>query len=1425
MAWRVVCCWRRTCVVLLTVMGVLLALGGEGVWFTGLTQGEKPVVPIATRQAQATAHLSNNRLDLYFSEQHSNVWMYLYAPGNWGESCYHEHFAVYTRDTGTVESHSFSITRPFSNPGGGPGSVTAVLSSGNIQVSRKITVPPGDARYFQFHYTITNTGTTVLRDVRFFQVIDFDIPWTGDHSDDYARYDAATDYIWVYDPEYFQNGIASNLRSSAHGMDYFYYELRDDWDDGNLNNRDSYGPGDPAIGKQFNFGDIPPGESRSVTLTIWFGEPTVAQEPALTDLVILSSNKEKHRTGDYTGMFVRRGQDITVQVGITGDYDEATYYLRFWVTSPSGREFEILKAGEPGGWRFSEGKIREEDILWGFLGTRKYKICSIMIGGAAEIGKHKLQAELWKYDGNTSRRVSSSGTVEFVVLFNPWSPFDPDVYTSSFSAAELDHYILGAYGKKRDRGLNYYPDGKKERIWTLGYASPDVLNVVLPRVSGKTNAANAMEELTKLATRVIYGCWSDRCHDGRGCAILPNTYGCIEWLNIPEMLKEYVRSGTSNRPLGQCLDYAGLVCSFARAIGVPARMLTCHFSNHPIYVYHAWVEVWLNSLSATTWSVADATPGELEGVGTRCARAVQEENIRYSDGVFTYDARQKKKVEILSEYQACRRPGVPETLEAGDVTLWVELDHTEFQVSDMVEIRVHLRNNSLTRRTEMVQVTVYLAPLTDSLLRVVERFDPRSIELAPGEETVEVFTFTPVYSCSSGGMRVEARVGDTVANAQFHVLPPASIEVTAPDYCAESEIVPLTLSVHNTSAIPLENVAVMIRFPETAVNFSERVTWIVGRLDSGEAAERRFELSFGAAGEWPIVIDLLWGSTLIQSFTHWITVGAEGTIIAVAAAPHSVQPGQDFPLTLTVRNTDPLRAAAVEVMIFAPEEITIQGALTRRIALQPMEQVTLEWVASCSQAGLFSVDFRLAVDWIADLSSESLGLSTRSAETVFESVLVLSRTVPRSIRIEAIPERLVLVDGVAEGLIRITNLSPERDEVFIETVSDAVGLSYTLYLGEVPIVHGPVPVLPGSTADLWLVVRAMEQGLVGHVGAILVTAVSADDATAAAQTRIDIVAGTPGCQDLNHALPSQGWHMLSLPGALCCEPWGPGEGGDLTCALCDDLPDFCLFFRWDPTTNTYLVVPPANNIPYQPGMGFWTYVTAPTTLDVSIRPVTGEVVLGLRQGWNQVGNPYTYATATSGLRVRQQGEERPLAEAGAWVLPILYAYDPTSGGYNLIPASTGILSPWQGAWIYALADCELVFTPTAAQAGFGLQGGQVLSVAQLRELGLPVPPGPPTLPKETLGLTVLAYPNPVREVAEVVFVARAACCVEGVRVRVYDVSGRLVWKNEVEGQQLRWNLADAYGRPVANGIYLYVAEVEVGRQWWSAGVQKLLVSR
>ncbi len=90
-------------------------------------------------EATSTAHLKNNVLDLYFTEQNSNLWKFQWQPGQWGESCYHEHFGVYNSDAGrTIESEEFTIDQPFTDPGGVSGTVTAILHYDDVRVKRKI---------------------------------------------------------------------------------------------------------------------------------------------------------------------------------------------------------------------------------------------------------------------------------------------------------------------------------------------------------------------------------------------------------------------------------------------------------------------------------------------------------------------------------------------------------------------------------------------------------------------------------------------------------------------------------------------------------------------------------------------------------------------------------------------------------------------------------------------------------------------------------------------------------------------------------------------------------------------------------------------------------------------------------------------------------------------------------------------------------------------------------------------------------------------------------------------------------------------------------------------------------------------------------------------------------------------------------------
>lgn len=237
-----------------------------------LSQPEKP----EPRHAEAEAFLSNNLLRIYINERESRVWEYQYAPGAWGESNFREQYALYTPTSGIAESPGLTVEQSFVNPNGGAGSVRGVTSSSLFRVTRTVTLPPGNARYFRIDYEVANKTGTTIQDVRFFQAIDFDIPRTGDHSDDSGWYDSTTDYIGVRDDDYFRNIVVSVPRSDQHSVDFYYTQIYQDWDDGNLSGRNSYGPGDPAVAKQFNFGSMAPNASRSVTFYVWFGDPTAA---------------------------------------------------------------------------------------------------------------------------------------------------------------------------------------------------------------------------------------------------------------------------------------------------------------------------------------------------------------------------------------------------------------------------------------------------------------------------------------------------------------------------------------------------------------------------------------------------------------------------------------------------------------------------------------------------------------------------------------------------------------------------------------------------------------------------------------------------------------------------------------------------------------------------------------------------------------------------------------------------------------------------------------------------------------------------------------------------------------------------------------------------------------------------------------------
>ena len=326
----------------------------------------------------------------------------------------------------------------------------------------------------------------------------------------------------------------------------------------------------------------------------------------------------------------------------------------------------------------------------------------------------------------------------------------------------------------------------------------------------------------------------------------------------------------------------------------------------------------------------------------------------------------------------------------------------------------------------------------------------------------------------------------------------------------------------------------------------------------------------------------------------------------------------------------------------------------------------------------------------------------------------------------------------------------------------------------------------------------------------------------------------PGsCSWVGQVAVGVGWRMISIPGQLC-EPctWMSGECGDLCCALGDDLNPIEAF-RYDAALRGYVSIPPADQICHQAGMGMWICTRDDSTeIDAEVVTPTGNVELLLQNGWNQIGNPYTFAIGAGSIRVECGGQELSLldAQAQGWISATLYGYDTIARAYTEIDPSTGCLPAWAGCWIQTLRDdCTLVFQPV----GCALSASQARPLSAAEASALELPPPPPFDPravdvKEVLaGLSVRNVPNPIRSEYTTVFRVEGSTAdfVGEIRVEVYDQNGTRVFTQRIAAKELTWHTVNDVGELLANGVYLYQIWVRVGEIWYPMEIQKLAVVR
>lgn len=178
------------------------------------------------------------------------------------------------------------------------------------------------------------------------------------------------------------------------------------------------------------------------------------------------------------------------------------------------------------------------------------------------------------------------------------------------------------------------------------------------------------------------------------------------------------------------------------------------------------------------------------------------------------------------------------------------------------------------------------------------------------------------------------------------------------------------------------------------------------------------------------------------------------------------------------------------------------------------------------------------------------------------------------------------------------------------------------------------------------------------------------------------------------SVPAGKWKMISVPFTL--------DDPSPNAVLVDDLGEqndaVWKLYRWNTANGSYDKYPNVGD--FSPGKSFWiisqdakTVDTGPGT-DVSRQ---SDFVINLPSGWSQIGNPFPFSIDWNEVKVRRNAEVVSILEAQArgWVRDKIWYWDGQS--YLVYQAPSGTIDPYEGYWVKALLDCELLVPASETQ--------------------------------------------------------------------------------------------------------------------------------
>ncbi len=221
---------------------------------------------------------------------------------------------------------------------------------------------------------------------------------------------------------------------------------------------------------------------------------------------------------------------------------------------------------------------------------------SVWVGNQAPIGGYTIS--LSSHFGGWYRNMT------LYVIFDPRD--------STLNESEIRAYAYDEQGSRDENGI-YYSLSYLVDERSTGQTIPPIIEYKLYPFS---------EHIFKLSMAIADGLSSDKEISNRSMWAVSNimeyrgTYennvsSLLAPVNISQMREaasEY-NHGDLDIIAGYCYDYANILTSLSRAIGIPARPVSGILQSMNSGDYHVWTEIWLEDNSQRGWFVFDANDG------------------------------------------------------------------------------------------------------------------------------------------------------------------------------------------------------------------------------------------------------------------------------------------------------------------------------------------------------------------------------------------------------------------------------------------------------------------------------------------------------------------------------------------------------------------------------------------------------------------------------------------------------------------------------------------------------------------------------------------------------------------------------------------------------------------------------------------------